>query len=84
MQQRASVMGEVLASNETLRAFFVQAANLLYPSGTRLDGMDRARERWEQGLERYADAAKDPAIAGLLDEFITSANAILQGKDKDS
>lgn len=74
-------MGEVLNSNQTLRAFFTQAAATLNPSGTRLDGIDRAREKWEQGLERYKDAANNPAIAGLLDEFITSATAIVQGED---
>lgn len=79
--QKASVMGEVLDSNQTLRAFFTQAASRINPGGRGLDGTGRAEELWKQGLERYPDAAADPAIAGLLTEFIASATALVNGKD---
>lgn len=74
-------MGEVLNSNQTLRAFFTQAASRINPVGRGLDGKEKAEELWQEGLERFPDAAADPAISGLLTEFITSATDLVNGKD---
>lgn len=84
LQQANELAGQVITENQTLRAFFVQAVGRLHIiTGTKIDGEAQAKEKWEEGLERYPKEAQKPAISALLDTFIAQISSTLLDEEAE-
>jgi hypothetical protein len=83
--QASELAASVIGKNQTLRAFFEQAVGRLHIISERtLDGIPQAKEKWEEGLDRFPDEAQQPAISALLETFIAQISSTLLGSEVES